>query len=178
MSATSFQVSMRAHLSRSCSARATRPVLLVETTLATAPPRTTIADNRRMSILVLMMKRKGAWQDRGSPPAPTRGPADSYPPTAKWWLPRRRRKGAVAECTNWPTSISFPRCYTSATHLLLPPSFSMPIAITAPDYQQSDESIWKKVNSSLMNVGVPITPIMIRRAHGTVLYVSAVPTAG
>lgn len=54
----------------------------------------------------------------------------------------------------------------------------MPIAITAPDYQQSDESIWKKVNSSLMNVGVPITPIMIRRAHGTVLYVSAVPTAG
>lgn len=54
----------------------------------------------------------------------------------------------------------------------------MPIAIDTPVYKQADEKIWKKVHSSLMNVGVPITPIIIRRARGTVLYVSGLELRG
>lgn len=54
----------------------------------------------------------------------------------------------------------------------------MPIRVDAPiatTYKQTDAQIWAKVSSSLMNIGVPVTPIMIRRARGTILYVS--PTA-
>lgn len=39
------------------------------------------------------------------------------------------------------------------------------------EYKQSDEQIWKKVNKSLMNIGVPVTPILIRRAKGVSMFV-------
>lgn len=39
-------------------------------------------------------------------------------------------------------------------------------------YKQSDEQIWKKVNKSLLNIGVPVTPILIRRAEGVSMFVS------
>lgn len=38
-------------------------------------------------------------------------------------------------------------------------------------YAQSDESIWKKANANLMYTGVPWTPVLIRKAKGTMLYV-------
>lgn len=50
----------------------------------------------------------------------------------------------------------------------------MPIATPAAP-AQSDQQIWKKVNTSLMDIGVPVTPIMIRRAKGTMLYVRWLP---
>ncbi|KAK9894606.1 PLP-dependent transferase [Cystobasidium minutum MCA 4210] len=37
-------------------------------------------------------------------------------------------------------------------------------------YKQSDEQVWKKVNKSLMNIGVPVTPILIRRAEGVSMF--------
>lgn len=36
---------------------------------------------------------------------------------------------------------------------------------------QSDAAIWNKVHKSLMNIGIPQTPILIRRAKGVMLYV-------
>lgn len=38
-------------------------------------------------------------------------------------------------------------------------------------YAQSDESIWQKANANLMYTGVPWTPVLIRKAKGTMLYV-------
>jgi hypothetical protein len=43
------------------------------------------------------------------------------------------------------------------------------------EYKQSDEEIWKKVNKSLMNIGVPVTPILIRRAKGVSMFVRIRP---
>lgn len=40
--------------------------------------------------------------------------------------------------------------------------------------EQSDAQIWKKVNKNLMNIGVPQTPVLIRRAKGTTLYVHTI----
>lgn len=39
-------------------------------------------------------------------------------------------------------------------------------------FRQSDEVIWKKVHKNLMNIGVPVTPILVRRAKGVSMYVS------
>lgn len=45
-------------------------------------------------------------------------------------------------------------------------------------YAQSDEQIWKKVNDSLMNIGVPVTPILVRKAKGVSMFVSEPITFG
>ena len=42
---------------------------------------------------------------------------------------------------------------------------------TNGEYEQTDAQIWKKAGKSLMNIGVPVTPVLIRRAKGVVLYV-------
>jgi len=38
-------------------------------------------------------------------------------------------------------------------------------------YKQTDQQIWKKINKSLLNIGVPVTPILVRRAKGVSMFV-------
>ncbi|KAM0748195.1 aminotransferase class-III [Meredithblackwellia eburnea MCA 4105] len=41
---------------------------------------------------------------------------------------------------------------------------------TATAYRQSDDQVWAKATANLMNIGVPVTPVLIRRAQGTSLF--------